>query len=303
MQGWIKLHRKIRLNPIFNNLQLFRLWVICLTEATHKPYDQLVGNQMVRLEQGQFVTGRFDLHGTYNRGLPKKEHVSEYTVWRWLKTLEEGDFLSINSSNKFSVVSITNWGLYQSSEQENEQQMSNKRSTNEQQMSTNKNVKNVKNDKNENNNTTTTGIEGPTPFSFYENNITVTIGSMIQQDIIQWCEAMGDSIVLEAMKRAVTSEKRNWKYITAILNNWYEKGIKTIEQVHLEQAEFERKKEQKQPRTGRNALVDKLPESVQRQLEREQQGKKETAPPTTVMDDPELKAMLDGLRDVQAGVR
>lgn len=153
MGGWIKLHRKIRSNPIFNDLQLFRLWTICLLEASHKPHEQPVGRQVVNLEAGQFVTGRFDLHGMYNQGLKKNDHVAEYTVWRWLQTLEKHGMVSINSSNKYSIITVLNWSLYQIDEQQNEhedeQQMSNKRATNEQQMSTNKNVKNEKNEKNE----------------------------------------------------------------------------------------------------------------------------------------------------------
>lgn len=149
MQGWIKLHRKIRLNPVFADMNLLRLWLICLTEATHKEYDALVGRQVVKLEPGQFITGRFDLHKMFNEGLKKSDRASEYTVWRWLLTLQELEFLSIKSSNKFSIVSIVKWAEYQFTEQENEQQMSNKRAANEQQMSTNKNVKKEKNVKEE----------------------------------------------------------------------------------------------------------------------------------------------------------
>lgn len=153
MQGWIKLHRKIRANAIFNNHQLYRLWTICLLTATHKRREQIVGNQTVLLSPGQFVTGRFELHSEYNNGLKKKDQVSEYTVWRWLISLEKGGFLSIKTSNKFSVVTIDNWALYQGSdgehEQQNEQQVSNRCTTNEQQMSTNKNVKNKENEKND----------------------------------------------------------------------------------------------------------------------------------------------------------
>jgi uncharacterized membrane protein len=125
-------------------------------EATWKPIDQPVGNQVVHLEPGQFVTGRFDLHGLYNNGMRKRDHASEYTVWRWLMTLESLELLSIKSSNKYSVVSIVNWGIYQAIEQNDEQQneqddeqdMSSKCATDEQQMSTNKNLKNLKNVKN-----------------------------------------------------------------------------------------------------------------------------------------------------------
>lgn len=152
-KGWIKLHRKIRDNPIFNDHQLLRLWLICLTEATHKERDQIIGKQTVHLMPGEFVTGRFDIQELYNQGLKPKEKVTgEKTVFRWLETLEKGGFLTIKKTNKFSVVSIDNWGFYQGDEanndQQNDQQMTNKRPSNDQQMTTNKNVKNVENEKN-----------------------------------------------------------------------------------------------------------------------------------------------------------
>jgi hypothetical protein len=121
---------------------LFRLAIICLTEASHKEHEQLVGNQVVKLHPGQFVTGRFDLHKMYHNGLPQQNHVSEITVWRWLQNLEKLEFLNINSNNKFSIVTVINWTFYQTYDQQNEQQMINKRSTNEQQMITNNNVLN-----------------------------------------------------------------------------------------------------------------------------------------------------------------
>lgn len=52
--------------------------------------------------------------------------------------------LNIKSTTKYSVISIKNWSLYQSSEQ----QMNIKRTTSEQQVHTNKNEKNYKNEKN-----------------------------------------------------------------------------------------------------------------------------------------------------------
>lgn len=152
-KGWIRLHRKIRDNPVFNDFQLYRLWTICLTEASHKEHSQVIGKQVVKLLPGEFLTGRFDLHEMYNKGLKRSERVADFTVWRWLQTLEKHELLSINSSNKFTVVTVVNWRLYQDDEQEsvqqNVQQVSNKCSTSEQQVCTNKNGKNVNNDNND----------------------------------------------------------------------------------------------------------------------------------------------------------
>lgn len=147
--GWIKLHRKIRDNAIFNDPYLFRLWIICLTEATYKKREQVVGRQMVQLEPGQFVTGRFQMEQLFNRGLSREQQKSGISIWRWLINLKNAGFIDIKSNNKYSVITVENWAFYQQDvaidEQQNEQQMNNKRSTNEQQMNTNKKEKKVKN--------------------------------------------------------------------------------------------------------------------------------------------------------------
>jgi hypothetical protein len=153
MDGWIRLHRKIRENPIFNDMQLFRLWIICLTEATYKERDQMVGKQLAHLMPGEFVTGRFSLNELYNAGLGRKENKPPTTTWRWLEVLESNGFVVIKSNNKYSVVSIAKWMDYQQSDDQDGQQIGqqvvNNLSTNGQQVVTNKKVKNVNNPKKE----------------------------------------------------------------------------------------------------------------------------------------------------------
>lgn len=141
-QGWIKLHRSIRDNDIFNDPQLLRLWIICLTEATHKEREQLVGRQVVHLMPGEFVTGRFAISELYNDGVKPKDKVKgEKTIYRWLETLESAGYLTIKKTTKYSVVSINNWNYYQRNDQQNDQQMTNNVTTN----------KKLKNDKENNN--------------------------------------------------------------------------------------------------------------------------------------------------------
>lgn len=149
--GWIKLHRKIRDNAIFNDPYLFRLWIICLTEATYKKREQVIGKQVVTLEPGQFVTGRSKLEQLFKKGLTGDQQISAISLWRWMQNLKNAGFIDIKSNNKFSVISIENWALYQQEqqvdEQQNDQQMNNKRTTDEQQTNTNKKVKKEKNNK------------------------------------------------------------------------------------------------------------------------------------------------------------
>ena len=158
MAGWISLHRKVMDNPIYSNAFMLKLWIHCLMKATHTEHNQLVGNQMVKLEPGQFVTGRNSLFEEFNKGAKKDEVISAITLWRWLKNFEEWEMLNIKATTKYSVVTVVNWHEHQKHEQQvnnkrttDEQQMNNKRTADEHQVNTNNNVNNVNNDNKDNN--------------------------------------------------------------------------------------------------------------------------------------------------------
>ena len=142
--GWVKIHRKILRSPIFDNANLLKVWVWCLCKATHEPRKHLVGNQLVELEAGQFVFGR--------KSAAEELKLSDSSVYRYMQILQKLEMLNIKSNNKFSVVTVMKWDFYQGrddvDQQQVEQQTNNKRTTSEQQVNTNKNVKNVKNVKN-----------------------------------------------------------------------------------------------------------------------------------------------------------
>jgi DnaD and phage-associated domain len=221
VQGYIKLYRKIRENPVFNNMELFRLWMICLTEATHKERDQIVGRQVVHLMPGDFVTGRFDLQSMYNRGLSSDQQKSPKTVWRWLEALENGHFLTIKTTNKFSVVSILNWHKYQIIDQQNEQQVTNKRPTNDQQVTTNNNVKNDLNGFNVLKESTTT----PNAFVVFEREGFGTISSTLAEKLGSFIDDFGERWVIEAMKEAAYHSKRSLPYVKSILEDYRRRGV------------------------------------------------------------------------------
>lgn len=107
----------------------------------------MIGLQEVELEKGQFIFGR--------KVAANELKMSESKTYRLIKKLETMQNLNIKANNKYSIITIANWELYQFDENKNEQQfeqqMNNKRTTNEQQMNTNKNIKNNKNNKNNNN--------------------------------------------------------------------------------------------------------------------------------------------------------
>lgn len=135
--GWIKLYRKIIGSPVFDNPDLFKVWVWCMCKASHCEHEAIVGRQTVKLQPGQFVFGR--------KVAADELKMNESSVYRYIKKLESMGNITINPNNKFSLINIENWGFYQDEDSSSEQQMNNKRTTDEQQMNTYKNVKNVKN--------------------------------------------------------------------------------------------------------------------------------------------------------------
>ncbi|MCI8362241.1 MAG: hypothetical protein HFJ41_03780 [Clostridia bacterium] len=128
---WLKLYRKLLKSPIFENEKALKIWIWCLLKATHIEREQLVGQQIVHLEKGQFIFGR-------NKASEELK-MTESTIYKYIKLLEKLQMISINSNNKFSIVTIEKWEDYQDKKQED----NNKITTEEQQSNTNKNVKNI----------------------------------------------------------------------------------------------------------------------------------------------------------------
>lgn len=148
MNGFIGVHRKLMQNAVWTDPNYLKLWMYCMFKASHTQHEQLVGNQKVLLERGQFVTGRQALEMDMNKGVKPKQRLNELTWFRYLKNLEKWEMLNIKSNNKYSLVTVANYDFYQASlkkdEQQTEHQLNNKRTTDEQQMNTNNNVNNVK---------------------------------------------------------------------------------------------------------------------------------------------------------------
>ena len=142
IDGWIKLHRKMLDNPVvWKDSDHLAVWIYLLLNATHKDMDVLFKNKRITLKPGQLITGR--------KSIAKKLDISESKVHRVLKMLEIEQQIEQQTSNKNRLIAIVGWNEYQSCEQQIEQQVNNNRTTSEQQVNTNKNIKNDKNDKKE----------------------------------------------------------------------------------------------------------------------------------------------------------
>ena len=142
MSGWIKLHRKMLDNPIVcKDSDHLAVWTYLLLNATHKEHPAVFGKEKITLQPGQLITGRI--------AISQKLRVSESKVQRILSVFESEHQIEQQTGNKNRLISILSWSDYQDSEQQDEPQMNNKRTTTEQQVNTNKNVrtKEQKNDR------------------------------------------------------------------------------------------------------------------------------------------------------------
>jgi DNA-binding transcriptional regulator YhcF (GntR family) len=125
-------------NPVvWKDSDHLAVWIYLLLNATHKDMDVLFKNKRITLKPGQLITSR--------KSIAKKLDISESKVHRVLKMLEIEQQIEQQTSNKNRLITIVGWNEYQSCEQQIEQQVNNNRTTSEQQVNTNKNIKNIKN--------------------------------------------------------------------------------------------------------------------------------------------------------------
>ena len=135
MEGWIKLHRKILDNPVINkDADYLAVWIYLLLNATHKEVSAIFKGKKILLIPGQLITGR--------KSISDDLSISESKIYRILNDFKSEQQIEQQTSNKNSLITILKWNEYQNNEQQNEQQMNNKRTTNEQQVNTNKNERN-----------------------------------------------------------------------------------------------------------------------------------------------------------------
>lgn len=109
------------------------------------------------------------------------------------------------------------------------------------------------------------------PFIFFELNGFGTLSPKITEDINYWLDGIffdePNEIILKAMGEAVDNNARTWKYVEAILKNWNNKNLKTIQSVeaHLKAYEANRS-----PKINIKPRSEPLPEYMVNQPKRQE---------------------------------
>lgn len=145
MEGWIKLHRQIVDWEWYNDANTFRVFLHLLMTANHKDNKW----RGIQIKRGQCLTGR--------KALAKKLKISEQSVRSSLNKLKSTNEITIESTSRYSLITIINYNAYndndqlsnQENNQQDNQQVTSDQPGSNQQSTTNNNDKKDNNDNNE----------------------------------------------------------------------------------------------------------------------------------------------------------
>ena len=74
---------------------------------------------------------------------------------------------------------------------------------------------------------------------FFEENGFGTLGGYASDMLIDWMNEFPEEVIIMAMKEAVKSNAKNWKYLNRVLNDWKSRNIRTKNDVEAASKQFE----------------------------------------------------------------
>lgn len=132
MSGWIKIHRKFLDWEWFNKSEAVHLFMYLTLKANHKDGQW----QGIDIKKGQFVTSFGKISADTG--------ISLQTIRTLLKKFEKTNEINIQTTNKFTIVTICKYECYQQENEQTNTQSTNKQQTTNNQLTTNKNDKKEK---------------------------------------------------------------------------------------------------------------------------------------------------------------
>jgi len=265
-KGWISLHRQVWDNWVWKDKPFSKgqAWIDLLLMANHEDKKVLIGNQLITVKRGSFVTSI--------RKLCDRWGWSNTKVRSFLSLLEQDGMLIVKSDAKKTTLTIANYSDYQDSNiskndakttvdfpkiknrcEKNDAEKtvvnidtarlednskSKKRRRNDAE-TTQKHTNN--NDNNDNNNAVANEVDSV--ISFYINSLSDYNPNNIQA-IESYMDDMQPALVKKAIEIAVERNKRFYRYVRGILESWLSKGIKTLEEYEREEISKTQQKEE-----------------------------------------------------------
>jgi DNA-binding transcriptional MerR regulator len=132
MIGWIKIHRKFLDWEWFNKSEAVHLFLYLVLKANHKDAQW----QGIDIKKGQFITSFGKISADTG--------ISLQVIRTLLKKFEKTNEINIQTTNKFTIVTLCKYECYQQENELPNTQLTNEQQTTNKQLTTNKNDKNEK---------------------------------------------------------------------------------------------------------------------------------------------------------------
>jgi len=123
MAGWIKIHRTITDNWVWQNSDYLKWWLDILIEVNHTPSKTLIKGSLYECSRGQKL---YSLDTWAKRWGTNKSKAR-----RFLKMLEKDNMIVFKSETQTTRITVCKYDSYQSLENESETQTKRKRNANE----------------------------------------------------------------------------------------------------------------------------------------------------------------------------
>ncbi len=122
MTGFLKLHRKVKDNPVvMKDSDHLAVWIWLLIEAAWKPHQRMFGGQKITVEEGQLITSALYI--------AEELKISESKVKRILKLFESDRQIEQQTTRYGRVITILQWKEYQCCDQQSDRPVTDERTT------------------------------------------------------------------------------------------------------------------------------------------------------------------------------
>lgn len=200
-QGWISVHRQLQEHWLWEEKPFSRgqAWIDLLMSANHCDRKILLGNELIEVKAGSFITSELKLMDKWGWSKSK--------VRNFLDVLQSDGMIVKKSDKKKTTIIVENYSFYQDSQTTERPLEDHGQTTERPQKDTNNNDNN---DNNENNTISTNGVRFKPP----------TV-----EEVMAYCQERKNSISPEAFVDYYTSKgwmigKNKMKDWKAAVRNW-----------------------------------------------------------------------------------
>lgn len=200
MDGWLKLYRSILDSAVFQDAEIFKVWIWLLCNVAFEQHDTVCYGKVIHLKPGQIATGR--------KKIAQCTDLNENKVYRALTVLKSLGNIEIKATNKYSIITVVNWDKYQdenvkriSSEQQNNSKTTTEEQQDDSKRTQHKNGKNGKKEKNIYICSFFQSVWDEYPKKLGKNKVT--------KAAMEQLEEAGEATVMSAVRRYVEKIKRD----------------------------------------------------------------------------------------------